>query len=150
MESTPGKDSTFHFDLPLPAATPPEPGRKRVLVVEDNRLNQDLVAGHLEESAYEITLAINGRKGVEMFQRERFDVVLMDWQMPEMDGLEATRRIRDIEQARGGKRTPIIAVTAHAMSGDRDTCLAAGMDDYLVKPYSHASLLHTLDRWTRI
>jgi signal transduction histidine kinase/ActR/RegA family two-component response regulator len=170
MESTPGKGSTFHFELPLPAAlvearpgdnapaampqgvsaaTPPEPGKKRVLVVEDNRLNQDLVVGYLEESAYEITLAINGVKGVEMFQRERFDVVLMDWQMPEMDGLEATRRIREIEQARGGNRTPIVAVTAHAMSGDREACLAAGMDDYLVKPYSHASLLHTLDRWTR-
>ena len=174
MESNPGKGSTFHFELPLPAAlaearpdgnptvapaavpqdepaaTLPQPGKKRVLVVEDNRLNQDLVIGYLEESVYEITLAANGLKGVEMFQRERFDVVLMDWQMPEMDGLEATRRIREIEQERSSQRTPIIAVTAHAMSGDREACLAAGMDDYLVKPYSHTSLLHTLDRWTRV
>jgi signal transduction histidine kinase/CheY-like chemotaxis protein len=179
MESTPGKGSTFSFELPLPeefaepvaeipSAQPPPvaaadsvpqpapnavapaaaPAKKRVLVVEDNLLNQELVLGYLEDTDYEVTLADDGRKGVEVFERERFDVVLMDWQMPEMDGLEATRRIREIERTRGMRRTPIVAVTAHAMTGDRDACLAAGMDDYMVKPYSFDALIQTLQAWT--
>ena len=174
MESTPGKGSTFWFELPLavaaedthdarataarepaaPAALPAMPAgplqasRKRVLVVEDNRLNQELVVGYLEDSAFEVTLATDGRIGVDLYGRERFDVVLMDWQMPEMDGIEATRAIRELERVRGSKRTPVIAMTAHAMPGDREACLAAGMDDYLVKPYSLHELLGTLRRWT--
>ena len=174
MESTPGKGSTFWFELPLavaaeethdarataarepapPAALPAMPAgaqqasRKRVLVVEDNRLNQELVVGYLEDSEFEVTLATDGRIGVDLYGRESFDVVLMDWQMPEMDGIEATRAIRELERVRGSKRTPVIAMTAHAMPGDREACLTAGMDDYLVKPYSLHELLGTLQRWT--
>lgn len=172
MESVAGKGTTFWFELPLPAvpaaahgqqapaglrdaqAAPlspppvaPAPGKLRVLVVEDNRLNQELVVGYLADSEYQVTLANDGREGVEKFEHERFDVVLMDWQMPEMDGLEATRRIREFERNRGLRRTPIIAITAHAAASDREACIAAGMDDYLVKPYSFDALLRALRRW---
>jgi CheY-like chemotaxis protein len=136
-------------DAPAPAVPATANGKRRVLVVEDNLLNQELVVGYLEGTEYEATLAADGRKGVEMFEQERFDVVLMDWQMPEMDGLEATRRIRALEQIRGMRRTPIIAVTAHATTSHRDECLAAGMDDYLIKPYSLDMLLHALRRWSK-
>lgn len=120
----------------------------RVLVVEDNPLNQELVLSYLEETAYAVTIANNGREGVECFEREHFHVVLMDWQMPEVDGLEATRQIRALERARGAPRTPIIAVTAHALDGDREVCIAAGMDDYIAKPYTMDTLLAALQRWT--
>jgi signal transduction histidine kinase len=160
MESAPGKGSTFWFELPMPAALaadaedeaqgapPGGGGKKQLLVVEDNRLNQDLVLGYLEDSNFEVTLANDGREGVEMFERGQFDAVLMDWQMPEMDGLEATRRIRAFEAKHGRTRTPIIAVTAHAMEGDREACLEAGMDDYIIKPFSLQALLQALARWT--
>jgi len=174
MESTPGKGARFAFELPLPAALAESsragaqeraagevplpvttavmhgngPRKKRVLVVEDNLLNQELVVGYLEESEYEVTLTSDGRQGVERFEQESFDVILMDWQMPEMDGIEATRRIREIERARALRRTPIIGVTAHAMAGDRETCLAAGMDDYIIKPYSLDTLFQALKRAT--
>jgi two-component system sensor histidine kinase/response regulator len=158
MESAPAKGATPWFEAPPRtvaqvaqlSASSNAHGRtkKRVLVVEDNPLNQELVIGYLEESDYTVTLAGDGRQGVEVFKRERFDVVLMDWQMPEMDGLEATRRIREFEQRSGLERTPIIAVTAHAMASDRDACLAAGMDDYLIKPYSFEVLMRALRRWT--
>jgi CheY-like chemotaxis protein len=134
---------------PAPAVSATVDTRQRVLVVEDNLLNQELVVGYLERTEYKLTLAADGRKGVETFERERFDIVLMDWQMPEMDGLEATRRIRALEQTRGMRRTPIVAVTAHATTHDRDTCLAAGMDDYLIKPYSRDMLLQALRNWSK-
>ena len=158
MESAPAKGATLWFEVsPRPSAQVTQlsassnaraRGKKRVLVVEDNLLNQELVIGYLEESDYAVTLAGNGRHGLETFVQGRFDVVLMDWQMPEMDGLEATRRIREFEQRRGLERTPIIAVTAHAMPSDRDACLAAGMDDYIIKPYSFDALMRALQRWT--
>jgi len=157
MESAPAKDAMLWFESPRAGAQVAQLSassdahacsKKRVLVVEDNLLNQELVIGHLEDSDYTVALAGDGRQGVEVFQRERFDVVLMDWQMPEMDGLEATRRIREFEQRNGLERTPIIAVTAHAMASDRDACLAAGMDDYLMKPYSFDDLMRALRRWT--
>ncbi|HTT11634.1 MAG TPA: response regulator [Burkholderiaceae bacterium] len=121
----------------------------RVLVVEDNPLNQELVLGYLEGSEFEVTLAGDGRRGVEAFARERFDVVLRDWQMPEMDGLEAARRIREIEHGQGLRRTPIIAVTAHGRARDRAACFAAGMDDYMLKPCSFDALMYALRHWTR-
>lgn len=126
---------------------PADEPRVRVLVVEDNPLNQELVLSYLEDSAYAVTIAQNGREGVDRFERERFAVVLMDWQMPELDGVEATRLIRELERDRGLPRTPIIAVTAHALPGDREACIAAGMDDYIAKPYTMDTLLDALQRW---
>ena len=124
---------------PAPAASRVEPTASIpsglvVLLAEDNEVNQELAIAILERRGCHVVLARNGREAVALWERESVDVVLMDVQMPEMDGLEATRAIRAIEQTRGGVRTPIIAVTAHAMEGDRDRCLAAGMDGYVSKP----------------
>ncbi len=104
-----------------------------VLLAEDNEVNQELAIAILERRGCHVVLARNGREAVALFEREPFDLVLMDVQMPEMDGLRATQAIREIEKTRGG-HTPIVAVTAHAMEGDRERCLAAGMDGYVSKP----------------
>jgi two-component system sensor histidine kinase/response regulator len=104
-----------------------------VLVAEDNVVNQQVAVGLLERAGHQATVAENGRKVLALLETGTFDVVLMDVQMPEMDGFEATRAIREREQARGG-HLPIVAVTAHAMKGDAERCLAAGMDAYLAKP----------------
>jgi two-component system, sensor histidine kinase and response regulator len=120
---------------------PISPGsqRLRVLLVEDHAVNQMVAQAILERRGFEVVLAGNGREGVEAFRRERFDLVLMDIQMPEMDGFEALEAIRALEQ-RTGRRTPVVALTAHAMKEDRERCLAAGMDDYLSKPIDAGKL----------
>lgn len=116
----------------------------RVLLVEDSRFNQKLAVALLEKRGHQVTVAHNGREAVELFFRQPFDRVLMDVQMPEMDGLEATQSIRQSE-ARSGWHVPIIAMTAQAMSGDRERCLAAGMDEYLTKPIRADHLYEVLE-----
>jgi len=110
-------------------------------------VNQKLALAMLRKMGHQVTLAATGTAAVETWKREAFDLVLMDIQMPEMDGLEATRKIRAIERP-GGARTPIIAMTAHAMGGDRERCLEAGMDDHVAKPISRAELAATIYRHT--
>jgi CheY-like chemotaxis protein len=114
-------------------AAAPQAGRVRVLLVEDNAVNQMVAEAMLERRGFEVVVAVNGREGVELFQGGRFDLVLMDIQMPEMDGFEALAAIRAFEEGTG-RRTPVVALTAHALKEDRERCLAAGMDDYLSKP----------------
>ncbi|MBD3221386.1 response regulator [bacterium] len=163
VESWPGHGSAFHFTVILwPHATPDasdpaaadathdtarvRPPRRRVLVAEDNRINQQLMLRLLDKLGQDVDLAVNGVEAVAACRRQRYDLVLMDLQMPEMDGLEATRQIRIDD---GDHHTPIIALTANAMSSDRDRCLAAGMDDFLAKPVKSqtlSDLLHHLDR----
>jgi CheY-like chemotaxis protein len=110
--------------------------------------NQKLAMAMLKKWGHQVTLATNGREAVEAFERSKFDLILMDVQMPELDGLDATRRIRELEKARDYS-TPILAMTAHAMPGDREKCLQAGMDGYLSKPVRKNNLYEALNDLSR-
>ena len=117
----------------------------KVLVAEDNDMNQAVIRGFLNKLQIDCTLVNNGRKAFEAATSETFDLVLMDCQMPVMEGNEATRIIREYEKQKGGlgpggNRLPIVALTAHALVGDREKCIAAGMDDYLTKPINSKDL----------
>ncbi|MEY2518735.1 MAG: hypothetical protein QOF24_494, partial [Verrucomicrobiota bacterium] len=120
------------------------PRALRILVAEDNLVNRAVATGVLKKQGHELVHVSNGREAVEAFRDGPFDLILMDVQMPEMDGFEATQRIRELERARGGHMR-IVAMTAHAMAGDRERCLAAGMDDYVSKPLRKEDLLRALE-----
>ena len=164
-ESVPEVGSTFHFTAPFELAAAPAPAEllaaacgtreeavatstphpARVLVAEDNAINRHFVLRLLEKRGYEPVGVANGQEALEALARQTFDVVLMDVEMPVMDGLSATRRIRQIELASPlASRLPIVALTARAMKGDPEICAAAGMDSYLAKPIHGADLLHML------
>jgi len=132
-----------------PAAAGPEPVLKssrplRVLLAEDNPVNQRLAVRIMEKWGHSVAVAGNGRKALETWESEPFDLVLMDVQMPEMSGLEATAAIREREKD-SGRHTPIIAMTAHAMEGDREKCLEAGMDHYVTKPIDQKRLFEAVE-----
>jgi CheY-like chemotaxis protein len=131
-------------DQPIDARIYSESEKLSILIAEDNLVNQKLAAGLLSKHGHRLVLAANGRESVESYERESFDIVLMDVQMPEMNGFEATRAIREIERVRG-RHVPIIAMTAHAIKGDRERCLAAGMDFYLSKPIKAESLYQAIE-----
>ncbi|MPZ43689.1 MAG: response regulator [Betaproteobacteria bacterium] len=118
-----------------------------VLLAEDNAVNQEVARAMLESAGCRVTIAQNGREAVEQRVRHRFALVLMDCQMPELDGFEAVRRIRAQEAGKREERTPIVALTANAIEGDRERCIAAGMDDYLAKPFKRDDLVAMLRRW---
>ena len=120
---------------------------KHVLVVEDDPLNQLIVCTMLQNAGCKTTTAENGARALELLQAAPFDLVLMDWQMPDMDGLEVTRRLRAGAVGRFGKAVPIVALTANAFTEDRAACLAAGMNDFLTKPVLAAALLAMVARW---
>ncbi|MCA9155400.1 MAG: response regulator, partial [Planctomycetales bacterium] len=141
-----GCDEPIGGESPAAAMLFPEPSRPlRVLLAEDSPVNQKLAVGLLTRAGHRVTLAGNGREALEQLRNASFDLVLMDVQMPEIDGLQATAAIRADEARRNGHgRTPIVAMTAHAMAGDRERCLAAGMDGYLSKPIRAHTLLATI------
>ena len=121
----------------------------RVLVAEDNPVNQELTLSLLELAGCVVTLSSNGQEALDACQREHFDLVLMDCQMPGMDGYEATQAIRRFESAQGKPRVPIVALTANAVDGDREKCIASGMDDYLSKPFTRQQLGEMLSKWSQ-
>ncbi len=180
LQSAPGEGTRFRFTayfrrcdmaqkpLPSPATRtvgkstptdhrPPGPTTVRILLVEDNPVNREVACGMLETLNCHIDTAENGREAVAALETTEYALVFMDCQMPEMDGLTATRLIREREANAERpanntadcprRRVPIVALTAHAMQGDRELCLAAGMDDYLTKPFTLAQLEHVLTRW---
>jgi len=155
VESELGVGSTFYVDLPLPTAELPDsqmgeieaaevlvPLGKRVLLVEDNEVNRKVALRLLEKLQLVVEVATNGVEAVQKATTNAYDLILMDCQMPEMDGYEATRQLRA-----QGVRTPIIALTANALQGDQEQCLLAGMDDYLSKPIKPDELKRTLAHW---
>jgi CheY-like chemotaxis protein len=131
----------------LPAEALPVRGPRSILLVEDNPVNLKLALRMLEKRGYAVATASNGIEALAALEGHIFDVVLMDVQMPEMGGLEATAEIR-ARELRSGARIPIIAVTAHALEGDRERCLVAGMDDYIPKPIKAPELFATIERWS--
>ena len=162
VESEEGHGSIFTVDLRCPVA-PAEPvpparsnltpvlsagadgARWRVLLAEDNPVNQLVARGLLTRLGCDVDVAADGQEALRLFAAARYDLVLMDCMMPGLDGYEATAEIRRIEPA--GGRTPVVAMTANAMQGDRERCLAAGMDDYLSKPVDREALARVLGAW---
>ncbi|MBW7860818.1 MAG: response regulator [Rhodocyclaceae bacterium] len=156
LQSVPGKGSRFIFDARFRVAVAETPGpvsatdpelpsvALKILVAEDNAINRRLMAGLLEKLGHRFSFARDGQEAVDAFQSEEFDVVLMDMQMPVVDGLKATRLIRALESTEQRTPTPIVALTANAMQGDRERCLEAGMNAYLSKPVRTADLVATL------
>ncbi len=164
VESALGAGSTFWFSVPLPPVAPgpaatepatdaadaglaeePKPAGVRLLVAEDNPVNQLVAVRMLERLGYRADVAVNGVEAVDALMRTDYAAVLMDCQMPELDGYEATREIR---RRQGPPRhTPVIAMTAGATQGDRERCIAAGMDDYISKPVRTADLRLILTKW---
>ncbi len=152
VQSQIGAGSTFQFTVSLKksesvkvaqSSVPAASGKSlSILAVEDNAVNRHLVTKVLESEGHQVTAAVDGREALEMFTKKNFDVVLMDVQMPEMDGLETTRQIRNLESGVG--HTPVYALTAHAEPGDRERCLASGMDGYLTKPVQMDRLLEVV------
>jgi PAS domain S-box-containing protein len=161
LESRPGQGSRFWFVLPLrrpaaaeaqaatsPTAPAPDGGGhgKRILLAEDVRINQVIAVEMLSSAGYVVDVVQNGREAVDAMRRTRYDLVLMDVHMPEMDGLEAARRIRGLGSA--AAQVPIVALTADAVAGVREQYVAAGMDDFLSKPFEPSTLFETIERWT--
>jgi CheY-like chemotaxis protein len=128
---------------------PPAFRGNRILLVEDNPVNQRVAQKTLENLAAHVTIANNGAEALERITSAAFDAVLMDCQMPVMDGFTATQRIREWERAQGAKRLPIIALTANVMTEDRAKCIAAGMDAHLGKPIEPAQLIEALSRFLK-
>jgi len=164
VESEPGQGSTFHFHVRVSvqdsetantapadlqseqiqlAALPAEKGRLSVLLAEDNPVNQALAIRLLERRGFSVELATNGLEALHAMEKHSFDVVLMDIQMPGMDGLQAVAELRRREQLTGAHQ-PVIALTAHALVGDQERCLRAGMDAYITKPISKDELFSTI------
>ncbi|HUB77686.1 MAG TPA: ATP-binding protein [Bryobacteraceae bacterium] len=148
VESHVGTGSTFWFLLPLVEARKPADCEKRILVVDDNPVNQFAASRAVEKLGYVAEVAAGGEPAAEAAARTDFAAILMDCQMPGVDGYQAAAEIRARELEDGGHRTPIIGLTANASEGDPDRCFAAGMDDYLPKPLKISALSAALQRWT--
>jgi signal transduction histidine kinase/ActR/RegA family two-component response regulator len=165
LESESGRGSTFWFSVPFSRSTKPallpieggsagpvaaspvnRPPRGKVLIVEDNKLNQMVAQAIIEQLGFSTDLVQDGVQALEALARSSYAAVLMDCQMPEMDGYSTTERIRSLEGS--GMRTPVIAMTAAALDGDRERCLDAGMDDYIAKPIRPEEVEEVLGRWT--
>ena len=173
VTSSPGQGSTFWFTLPFarqkPSALPVNgaeatsklangaretdlliaPKDMRILLAEDNKINQMVGVQQLKKLGYNVDVVGNGLEAIEAWQRGKYSIILMDCQMPELDGYEASQKIRELERSQNLTPTRIIAMTAHAMQGDCELCLASGMDDYLSKPVDTGKLKSALEKAAR-
>ncbi len=170
VESEEGRGSTFWFTIPLrrqeapaageketaaalareisrPPALKPDKDKVRILLAEDNIINRKLVVRILEKLGYKVDTVVNGLQAVEKTAEVCYDLILMDVQMPEMDGMEATQRIRGFKAGATSADVPVIALTAHAIKGDKKKCIAAGMNDYISKPFDHGDFAEIVARW---
>jgi CheY-like chemotaxis protein len=162
VESQANQGSTFWFEISMPRegvgdsthpgdlfqeTSRPQRFEGRVLVAEDNPVNQIVARAILQHLGLEVRLANNGQEALELLTAESFDLVLMDMQMPVMDGLEAALRWREKSSGTTSREVPIVALTANAMQEDRESCMAAGMVDFLSKPFSETDLRELLWRW---
>jgi CheY-like chemotaxis protein len=165
VDSRPGQGSTFWVSIPMGRALAPRADEvaaqphaadawdgRRVLLVEDNPTNLIVAQTHLERMGLRVQTAEDGVQALDALRNGTYDIVLMDCQMPNMDGYEAVRRWREFEMSRRGlgRRLPIVALTANAMAEDRQRSLAAGYDDHLGKPFSGAELRQMLDHWLEV
>jgi CheY-like chemotaxis protein len=150
MMSMRGSRQGPHEVLEVPVKGDVLAGQKHILVAEDNSVNQEVAQQMLQKRGYAVTIANNGREAVNLVSEfPGFDLILMDIQMPEMDGFQATAAIRELER-QGAPRIPIVAMTAHAMKGDRERCLQGGMDGYISKPVQSKILYETIDAITGV
>ena len=163
VNSIPGQGSTFVFTVTLEVTSQSiidrsaliinenqntiiEKKQFNILLAEDNLINQKITVSFLKRLGHSVDVADNGRIAIEKFQSHSYDLILMDIQMPEVSGFEATKAIREIEK-KSSKHVPIIALTAHALVGDKEKCLDAGMDDYLTKPLSYEELNKSISKY---
>ena len=159
VQSKEGQGSTFFFTIPLvwsescevPQGTEDDSKTRhaKILVVEDNKMNQDVMSMILEAMGHEFSIAPDGSVAVKQLQQDHYDIVLMDCQMPVMDGFEATQKIREFETQSDRKQTPIIAMTANALAKDRERAFDLGMNDYMTKPVTPESVAEMLKKWLR-
>lgn len=136
-------DRSVHVGENMSVQPQPKP---LVLLVEDNPIQLRISKAYVEKLGMEVTAVANCREAIDALEKRKYALILMDWRMPEIDGIQCTRSIRDVD-AKNGLHTPIVALTARAMSGDKEKCLAAGMDDYLAKPFTAQQLREVMERW---
>jgi CheY-like chemotaxis protein len=157
VESVPGQGSKFWFSLPFtlsnlqkkkvmqpPQAVTSEFTRKMVLVAEDNVINQRIVSFQLKKMGFEVDIAGDGQEALDKYHGKKYDLIILDIQMPVMDGYQAAKAIREEEKVTS-RHTPIIALTANAMKGDREMYLEAGMDEYVSKPFTYEVLQQVIN-----
>lgn len=136
-------DRSVHVGESMSVQPQPKP---LVLLVEDNPIQLRISKAYAEKLGVEVHGVSNCVQAIDALEKRKYALILMDWRMPEVDGIQCTRNIRDVD-AKNGLHTPIVALTARAMSGDKEKCLAAGMDDYLAKPFTTAQLREVMARW---
>ncbi|MBI3523459.1 MAG: response regulator [Betaproteobacteria bacterium] len=148
MPVEPGSEPTLGLDQDSPAAAPADPGGGLILVAEDNEINQEIIARQLQLLGYTADIAADGREALALLEQKKYMLLLSDCQMPEMDGYELTRSIR--QQENGKRHLPIIAFTANVLARDIEQCYAAGMDDVIGKPTKLNDLKQMLERWMAV
>lgn len=144
-----GKDHLIHVPTSKASSDDFDYSHLRILLVEDNKINQKVALAFLQQYSANIDIANNGREAVELYSNNSYDIIFMDCQMPVMDGFESTSIIREIEEQNDMSRVTIIAMTANAMKGDKERCIEAGMDDYISKPYKISDINDILSKWIK-